>query len=470
MPKISAPRISFLLVLGVVGLVMSHQVYAGNTAATSTPARSVASSLERTLEPIIVKGARLAAFLGSPVDHLFVYVYRAGAWTQVPAQVDEVTSAGEYVTTEDGLWDANDELVFMAQDLGDQAVDVTPVADGAPIDGPWYEVEVTNPLSPSQKAWAYVVRSSTLSRTFTADYVSIDPFLERISADNYHLGFARLRQWMDYLTLNESTVDILDRTKIRLYCGIPVVCPISEIWFPSSGGLIKDGPVRVITRGGEVLAYGTMFTWTTSISIPISIQLPSDLSLSLGLSTDFNEAVSGATFYNSAIPDGVTADGVPDTVPPSPLSLWWQLSTGMGTVIQVSDTSALGGTQTNYYVDDATTFDSSDTGDGKRYADAGVYIADPNLFSAYSFVYYFLPDVQPNVGATYYAYFEHPLLVTTIFHAGPGWEKVYLPVILNNAIASSTSPPQIAGPGSGHKPLAEEVLRWVDWRRVRSRE
>ncbi len=360
-------------------------------------------TLDRDLEPVIITGTAISAFAGAPVDQLFVYAYTDGIWTQIPAQVDEVTATGAYTTTEDGLLDANDEVVFMAMDLGDQAVGMVPTADGQPISALWYEIEVTDPISPTRKGWAYLVHSSVLTPTFTADYVSFDPIQLRINGLNYHLGFAPSRPWLEYLSFGDSETDILDRTpKLRLCLG--EACWFTEDNTPNvEDDLIRDGPVRAIMRSGRAQAYGTMATWT----IPVPIILFANI---VRFSTDFNSAATGATFYNAVVPDGVTVDGIPDDVPATPPSPWCQLSTSMGTIIQAADNSPIGGTQVNYYVDDATT-DTADTGDMKHYADAGISATNPNRSFTYTFAFYFLSGSQPNIGDVYQAYFMQPLLV-----------------------------------------------------------
>ena len=377
-------------------------------------------TLNRDLEPVIVTGAAINAFIGVPTDQLFVYAYTDGTWTQIPAQVDEVTAMGTYTETEDGLLDANDEVVFMAMDLGDQAVGMVPTADGEPISALWYEIEVTDPISPTRKGWAYLVRSTVLTTTFTADYVSFDPLLHRINGVAYHLGYATPRPWMDYLTLGDSMVDILDRApKSRLCFGI--VCLPESLSPNLQDDLIKDGPVRLIVRNGRVLAHGAMASWT--ISVP-----DTGGASSIRFSADFSPAASGSTYYNAVVPAGVTVDGITDTVPAEPLSPWWQLSTSDGTMIQVADTTSIGGTQYNYYVDNSE-WDWLDTGDHMHYGDTGVYIADPNKSFTYRFSIYFLPGSQPNVGEAYAAYFSHPLSVTAQLQRLELPEKVYLPVV-----------------------------------------
>ena len=386
--------LSLMMALAAIFVVLTGLVMADNDSAS-------VKTLDRDLEPVIINGTAISAFAGVPVDQLFVYAYTDGVWTQIPAQVDEVTAMGAYTDTEDSLLDANDEVVFMAVDLGDQAPADPHSADGFPIVARWYEIEVTDPLSPTHKGWAYLVHSATLTPTFTADYVSFNPYLHRINGVTYHLGYATPRPWMDYLTLGDGIVDILDRApKSRLCFGL--VCLPESLSPDLQDDLIKDGPVRLIVRNGRVLAHGAMASWT----IPVPDTLGAS---SIRFSTDFNASVSGAMFYNAAVPDGVTVDGVPDTVASEPLSPWWQLSTDAGTLIQVADTTSMGGIQSNYYVDNSE-WDWRDTGDHLHYGDTGVYIADPNQSFTYTFAIYFLPGSQSNLGDVYEAYFMQPLL------------------------------------------------------------
>jgi len=403
------------LVMALVGIfvALTGLVTADNDSAS-------VKTLNRDLEPVIVTGAAINAFAGVPVGQLFVYAYTDGIWTQIPAQVDEVTATGAYTDTEDSLLDANDEVVFMAVDMGDQAPADPHSTEGFPIVARWYEIEVTDPISPTHKGWAYLVRSTVLTPTFAADYVSFDSFLHRINGVTYHLGYATPRPWMDYLTLGDGMVDILDRApKSRLCFGI--VCLPESLSPNLQDDLIKDGPVRLIVRNGRVLAHGAMASWT----IPVP---DTGGASSMRFSVDFSPAASGATYYNAVVPAGVTVDGITDTVAAEPLSLWWQFSTSDGAMIQVADTTSMGGTQYNYYVDNSE-LDWLDTGDRLHYGDTGVYIADPNQSFTYTFTIYFLPGSQPNLGETYAAYFSRPLSATAQLHRLELPMKVYLPVV-----------------------------------------
>jgi hypothetical protein len=146
-------------------------------------------------------------------------------------------------------------------------------------------------------------------------------------------------------------------------------------------------------------------------------------------STDFNAAADGATLYSAVAPDGVTVDGITDTVPAEPLSSWWQLSTGSGTMVHVADTEHIGGQQSNYIVDNSE-LDPADTGDQRHYGETGIYIADPSTTSfSHTFSVYFLPGSQSNVGELHHTYASRPLSVTARLHASELSARVHLPLI-----------------------------------------
>ena len=105
------------------------------------------TAVNRNEDPVVLRGSVLSSTLNMPVGKIFAYAYDGAVWRQIPAQVDEVNATGNYVAAEDGLFDANDELVFMAKDLGVKAVD-PPSGGGQPLVPAWYEVQVTDPLVP----------------------------------------------------------------------------------------------------------------------------------------------------------------------------------------------------------------------------------------------------------------------------------------------------------------------------------
>jgi hypothetical protein len=385
------------LVFGV--LILGALIVAiGEASADVTP-----QSIDRDWEPVIVTGAELVHLQGAPTDDLFVYAYREGEWQQIPFQVDE-RIGDVYTSTQGSPLDADDEVVFMASDLGDRP-SVEDIASSLPISPIWYRIEVSDPLSPAQKGWAYVVRSSSLSQSFAETYAWFDPVTERIKTGRYALGFLPLHPGFDYLALNGSGEDILDRTKLRLYVLGVLVAHEEDLEAPDPAP-VKDGPVRVVVPGRGVIGYQGMF------HIWIEEQLPSTTS-AVRLSTDFTADIVPATYYDANTPAGVPVDGEPDEVDETPLSDWLQVSSGTGSLVQVTDTSGSGGTQYNYYKD-SNTIDYQDTGDWLSYGDAGTRVDEPEETVLYYTWIYVLPGSQANVGEAYADYVAHPLRVTAV--------------------------------------------------------
>jgi hypothetical protein len=378
-------------------------------------------TITRNLEPVVVTGADLPLLQGSPADSLFVYAFHEGNWEQVPFQVDHVVS-GVYTSTVGGSLGPTDEIVFMASDLGDNPplVDLTA---SLPISTTWYEIEATDSLSPTLKGWAYVVRSSGLTKTFTETYAAFDGLTTQITTTNYALGFASSYPGFDYLALNGSGVDILDRTKIRVHL-TPPLGTLTEEQIPAVPlGLTKNGPVRVIIAGGGIIGYRSVLHSAVRYSLP-------QLVAAARFSTDFSASAVPSMFYNANTPAGEPIDGSPDVIGATPLSPWWQATGATGTLVEIADASLVGGIQTNYYKDEATIVDHSDTGDRKSYGDTGIRVDSPNPTVVYRSALFMLPPGLPNVGAMYAAYFAHPLQITVVAQSEPG--RVYLPIVIRS--------------------------------------
>lgn len=378
--------------------------------------------LNRDLEPVIVTGSDLPIFDNLPLGDLFVVAYTESGWHLIPFQIDEVTETGEYTVSEDGYLDSNDEIVFMAKDVGQQSTPGTPPNLLLPISNFWYEIKATNPIDPEQEGWVYLVHAPDWGASSPTDYVHFDPLLRRIETESYTVGFPLFRPSIDYLALGRNGVDILDRTKVFLDCDMPLLCPVTEDNLPpaTNQSVVKDGPVRLILHEGRVLGYGTMMSWTRPYSISQT------LSGDVRVSTDFNQAITGALYYSAVLPQGVSVDGLPDAVLASPMSDWWQISTLDGSLIEVTDVTTVGGTPANYYVDDANT-DPDDTGDQRHYGDSGLAITNPNHQFEHRFTWYMLPDPQPNIGAAYSAFNKQPISVSAVFQLGPLFSHLYLP-------------------------------------------
>ena len=382
-------------------------------ACTETPRPAIT----RGIEPVVLKGAALPRLLGLPVNQLFVYAYEDESLHQVPYQVDEVTRLGAYTAVGDGIFDGQDELVFMAQDVGAQSPDASDF-ETLPIGPLWYAIEVTDPISPTQHGWAYVVQSAVLTPTATTRYVNWQAEAGHIQGQTYEVGFPGLSPWLDYLALGDGP-NILDRTKSYLDCSGSPYCPITEEKLPPmSNRLVKNGPVRVIVRDGGLIGYGSLLTWRQPYQISAQLVSP------LRSPQTFRSAATGAIFYNALVTDGITIDGVADSVASQPASPWWQISADSGSLVWVTDLAAMGATPSNYYRDSAVK-DWADTGDRLHYGDTGYLIAEPSLSFDYRYTIFALPENQPNAGTAYAAFLAHPLAVKATLRGGE--RQVYLP-------------------------------------------
>jgi hypothetical protein len=408
--------IAILTMLGVLLLVISVQ----------GDAPRPESAWTRTREPVIVSGDQFPQFAGVALDDLFVYAYSGGSWSLIPFQFDEVNASGEY-TVEDGLLDANDELVLMAMDLGDQADLQEWIADADSQTHPRYQLQVTNPLEPSEEGWIYVYRSATLAPSPPAGYVDWDAGNNQIVASTYILGFAPQDHFgVTSLELNGSGVDALDRNKIRLdvtcWVGpIPVEITLTEEDLPQSDPTPDiDGLVRV--GGGSTdsstWAYHSLYHVRGAVNLA-SLD-PPDICTSIDInwlrfSSDWLDptatGMAPMTYYDSNTPGGVPVDGIPDAVPQTPLTGWYQTSGALGSTVQVVDVLPGGGSLWNYYKDDQTQ-DPEDTGDQKSFGDAGFGVDAPSDQVAFEILIFVLDPAQPNIGATYSSYHTHPLEVT----------------------------------------------------------
>lgn len=436
-------------------LIVGSAALAGRAIAQAPPA--AVKTLHRNLEAVVLPGALVGDLSGAPVGQLFVYTYSMAGWGgQIPIQIDERDPGGAYVTAEDNLLDANDEIVFMAMDLGDRAPDSADLAAALPISPTWYEIQVADPLSPTRRAWAYLVRSHRLSPTFRADYVDYDPEARRLKAGRYTLGYTDAFLGLDHLALNGGD-NLLDRSKLRAVFEVTGLGPvrITEDNLgppPEPPTLIKDGPVRVLlqqemiktlsagpalaTAGFQSSAAATAAALQSSANFSFTIDLPGVTLVRSRVSLDFDNSLSAA-YYNANLPAGVPIDGNPDPVAATPLSRWSQISHSSGRLIQVVDLSQAGGLPQNFYRDDATP-EVKDTGQPGSRGDHGFAVENPLSDFSLNTILFILPAGAENVGALYEAYFFNPLLITTTLRAGPSQPpppepagpKIYLPLLI----------------------------------------
>jgi hypothetical protein len=184
--------------------------------------------------------------------------------------------------------------------------------------------------------------------------------------------------------------------------------------------------------GDTLWAYASIFDIESGFDFDnIDVPLCDSIAINyLRFSFDLlDPVVSGmdpAVYYDSNSGSGLDIDGVPDSVPTTPVNDFIQVSGNQGSTVQVIDVSVGSGTVENYYKDDSAV-DPDDTGDQQSFADAGVNIDSPTGLTTFRFQEFILPPSQPNVGSTYQEYYENPLLLGFEVQT---FQTVYLPVVL----------------------------------------
>ena len=153
-------RMAYRIVLSVfLAVVLIWLMTTGLSAAPEQAHLKPQAALARFDDPVVITGTRFPAFSGVPLTQLVVYANRGGEWAPIPFQIDEVNISGTYVISDDGLLGNRDELVFMAGDAGANANAADWPVDSSARLNPRYAITVTDPLSASQQAWAYLYRS-----------------------------------------------------------------------------------------------------------------------------------------------------------------------------------------------------------------------------------------------------------------------------------------------------------------------
>ena len=408
-------------------------------------------TLNRPEDPVVLTGAEVSKLRDVGAGDVVAFRWVNG-WDQVPVQVDERKSVdlhtvynGEpwgYSTTvyadpntftgadPDSDVDADDELAFMAKDVGIEA----PADAGIPagvVPGSGVKVEVRNWLGGTlRKGWAYLFeRSGNLDPGAGESYVDYDfnllsgdykttyglgpgggpnPEDSVVSTPYYEDHFSD--RWLnDRLRVKAGTAseaDILDRAKALL---VPGECFQNEDTFDNDQGAFivnKSGPVRAIrsylgANSGPLTQREHVF-YEQREDIRTFLRVHNITGV-LDL-FDYSNAAIGMTYRNNLNTGGVTIDGNPDS--PAAGELTWETvdgSQGGLSIVHriVSDIPELA--PTSYYLDDSTPSVTQCTGDGAAIGTSGPWIDKP------------IPNTDPNatvdvstLRSTRTIYFEAP--------------------------------------------------------------
>jgi len=364
-------------------------------------------------------------FWGTPVEHLHLYAYRAAesSWELIPFQIDEM-GPDKYYAPDNGEWDDKDELVFMVQDLGDKVTPGNWINDAQALSNPRYEIMVFDTLDRTQKGWAYLYKSSTITEK-PANYMKYYSGQDSVTSRFYKVGYSENGVLRSFAVTTEgggSDVDLLDRQKTRI---VGLAMPAGEYEFNENYFVktridYKEGPIRVLRRiisdviiagdtwwaGVEMSSRFYPFSMSYSGQWAIPQMLGADL---LRQSLDFDADAIGMSFH-STNNRNISVDGEPEPAGAVDDSLqhnalnWMMLTGNQGTIFIVNDLSFVGFSQRLYYWDNAsgsTGDETQDTGDNKSYGDMGIVYRGDRMKDTLSYrsTIFFLPKNQsPDIG------------------------------------------------------------------------
>jgi len=388
--------------------------------------------VDRSHDPVVLTGEVLPSFLGVDPDTIVGFRYYNG-WDQIPVQVDERdvrdiaspygAGAGVYRWTyptdpsnptalfytdedtelgvdTDADFDADDELVFMASDLGTRATSNFP----DDVNGETCQELQVDDYYQRGRSYLYLCTSSILDPAAGEDYVTLASDLTgtagfphnddgttnnedtTISTDAYDWHYRA--EWIgDEFTIDGT--DVLDTYDIVInQNGTPTCLRNVETYSSGENAFIavKDGPVRVIrsfmgTNSGSLTYRNHLFYRDRQDVVTVSkVHDFAPNSVSYYDVFDYSADADGMTYRNSRQPDGdaaVTIDGVADVLNQNDETLLWESVAGsVGTISHVHRYET-DGTSANflfpfYYQDDATTPDyACGVGDDEAWGTSG---------------------------------------------------------------------------------------------------
>jgi hypothetical protein len=381
-------------------------------------------TLNRPEDPVVLTGAQLPALASVAAGDVVAFRW-VNSWDQVPVQVDErkqvdfgavynqgpmgfattVFADPDTFTGADGNpnVDADDEVVFMAKDVGVEAPGGASLPAGV-VAGSGLKVKVRTTLGgTTREGWVYLFkRSGGLSPGAGESYVSYDfqllsgaykttyklqdgpnPENTTVSTPFYvdHFSDRWLNDQIKVRAGDASEVDILDRHKVTLG---PGNCGRSEDTFDDAEGAFvtnKSGPVRAIRSyigaNSGPLTQREHFFYEQREDIRTFVRVhavggPWDF-------FDYSAAAGGMTYRNNLNTGGVTIDGNPDTPVDGRLS-WESVDGPQGGLSMVHSTTTdfPNFASTSHYLDDSTPGGGAETqctGDAQAFGESGPWLS-----------------------------------------------------------------------------------------------
>lgn len=226
------------------------------------PARAFKSEMPRNTAPfpVVIKGAKVPDLLGTSPAGLSAFTCHDGGVAPLVVQVDEVNPAGRILPgagtgsgtlapdSEPGKIDANDEIVLMLKDLGEEC----PAERLARVQGKLVRVTARAPYL-SDPGIFYLLAGERALRP-SREYVRFDPAADLVSSSVISLGYlpgnaSMLDRWIAHEWKGKENLDLLDRQKARFRVktlGSLLTLNITEDDFDTTLEGVRAGPVRVV--------------------------------------------------------------------------------------------------------------------------------------------------------------------------------------------------------------------------------
>lgn len=426
-------------------------------------------SIKRDTDSIVIDGVNLPRFLQSDPAKIVLF-YFDGEWKQAPVQIDERVVADFYdiynrtrvspgVTEEffadegtltgadtDPSFDDNDQLVFMAIDSGsNRKTDSLPTGVQS---SPFYEIQITDPLSPNDIGYAYLfLATEPLDQTAGKSYgeysyqldageypdaynfgTGLNPEDSFFTSAFYRRHFAD--RWVSdglEISIGTSTGEsLIEMYNVQFS---PLICTRSVMVFSEGEGAMitnKTGAVRSIRS--YMGANSGPLTQREHIFYPRREEITTFLRVheipNIMVLNDFNTAVKGMTYYNNLNLEGIAIDGQPDE--PVLGDLDWEMTVGpAGAMIGINiiETDIYPIEVTSYYQDESPSSLPMCTGDDTAWGLGGTWIISPipdtdprhsecnNYLRQILIVYYDGPDADTERAEKYNAWARNPLTV-----------------------------------------------------------
>ncbi len=441
------------VVLIVVALLGHERIEAHPLPGDSTSGPdSVRKTITRQTDPVVVKGKEFPEMKGRALEGFRLFTFRRGQWEPIPFQIDEVDGDGFYVlplgkqpNKDKGSGelseklDENDEVVFMASDLGEKA----PAAHVPPGARMRAEIEVRDPVD-TTRGWAYLMWFERAPAPSSKDYVRFDPQEDRIHAACYTLGYSPAKElvYTTFLAIpteaGGTNTSLLDRINIRFTASIflkSITFSRNEDDFVSEVIAYKDGTVRAMRRvansmrlalgiqSPRIIAYSVYYG--DSIETPNTIHMPVGLgsvakSIYFEGGSDYMHSAYGMQFYCSEHTEGLVVDG---RMSPQEIAMvqaeheWTVMSGPQGTIMsRIEMGTGLKGVlgKRLIYIDDIQRSNAPEDEPGTT---PKVGFALTNILALkkgtyyYNVHFYFFPSYHPGDERPYLDIVDHPLEV-----------------------------------------------------------